>query len=512
VAADLAGDIRPWLPQIPEKKNGKRIACVGAGCASLTVANDLLPLGYDVVIFEQFNITGGLMRTNIPAFRLPASVLDDEINMILEMGVDLRLDHRVDSMQALLKEDFDAVFVGTGAPRGKELELPGRHDSDRIHIGIDWLESVAFEHTDSIGEKVLIIGVGNTAMDCCRTSLRLGGRDVKVMARKPRGHFKASAWELEDAEEEQVEIVVNHSPREFVIEDGKLVGMRFDRLEYSENSAGNLESKVIGEEFLPCDDVILAIGQENAFEWVERDIGITFDEWNVPVIDKTTHQSTRDGVFFGGDAAFGPENIIWAVEHGHQAAISIHRYCASQSLNDRMPVGMNLASTKMSIHEWSFSNDFDPSVRRQMKHVDLQKRFDELNIEVELGFSSEQAAIEIQRCLNCDIQTVFNEKLCIECDACIDVCPVLCLTITQNGEEAELRQRLTAPAENKDQAIFVSKGLPQTGRVMVKDEDLCVHCSLCAERCPTGAWDMRKSTLLIPYAIDEEVAWARKAG
>jgi len=512
VAADLAGDIRPWLPQIPEQKNGKRVACVGAGCASLTVANDLLPLGYDVVIFEQFNITGGLMRTNIPAFRLPASVLDDEINMILEMGVDLRLDHRVDSMQALLKEDFDAVFVGTGAPRGKELELPGRHDSDRIHIGIDWLESVAFEHTDSIGEKVLIIGVGNTAMDCCRTSLRLGGQDVKVMARKPRGHFKASTWELEDAEEEQVEIVVNHSPREFVIEDGKLVGMRFDRLEYSEDSAGNLESKVIGEEFLPCDDVILAIGQENAFEWIERDIGITFDEWNVPVIDKTTHQSTLDGVFFGGDAAFGPENIIWAVEHGHQAAISIHRYCASQSLNDRMPVGMNLASTKMSIHEWSFSNDFDPSVRRQMKHVDLQKRFDELNIEVELGFSSEQAAIEIQRCLNCDIQTVFNEKLCIECDACIDVCPVLCLTITENGEEAELRQRLTAPAENKDQAIFVSKGLPQTGRVMVKDEDLCVHCSLCAERCPTGAWDMRKSTLLIPYAIDEEVAWARKAG
>ena len=512
MAADLAGDVRPWLPQIPEQKNGKRVACVGAGCASLTVANDLLPLGYDVVIFEQFNTTGGLMRTNIPAFRLPSPVLDDEINMILEMGVDLRLDHRVDSMQALLKEDFDAVFVGTGAPRGKELELPGRHDSDRIHIGIDWLESVAFEHTDSIGEKVLIIGVGNTAMDCCRTSLRLGGQDVKVMARKPRGHFKASTWELEDAEEEQVEIVVNHSPREFVIKDGKLVGMRFDHLEYSEDSAGNLGSKVIGEEFLPCDDVILAIGQENAFEWVERDIGITFDEWDVPIVDKTTHQSTRDGVFFGGDAAFGPENIIWAVEHGHQAAISIHRYCASQSLNDRLPVGMNLASTKMSIHEWSFSNDFDPSARRQMKHVDLQKRFDELNIEVELGFSSEQAVIEIQRCLNCDVQTVFNEKLCIECDACIDICPVLCLTITENGEEAELRQRLTAPAENKDQAIFVSKGLPQTGRVMVKDEDLCVHCSLCAERCPTGAWDMRKSTLLIPYAIDEEAAWARKAG
>ena len=512
VAADLAGDIRPWLPQIPEKKNGKRIACIGAGCSSLTVANDLLPLGYDVVIFEQFNTAGGLMRTNIPSFRLPASVLDDEINMILEMGVDLRLGHRVESMQAVLDEEFDAVFVGTGAPRGKDLDLPGRHDSDRIHIGIDWLESVAFAHTRNIGEKVLIIGIGNTAMDCCRTSLRLGGQDVKVMARKPRGYFKTSDWELEDAEEEQVEIVVNHSPREFVIEDGKLVGMRFDHLEYSKDSAGNLVSKVIGEEFLPCDDVILAIGQENAFTWIERDIGITFDEWNVPVVDRATYQSTREGVYFGGDAAVGPENIIWAVEHGHQAAISIHRYCANQSVNDRLPVGMNLASTKMSIHEWSFSNDFDSSQRRQMRHVDLQKRFDELNIEVELGFSSEQAAVEIQRCLNCDVQTVFNEKLCIECDACIDVCPVRCLTITENGEEEELRQRLTVPAENKDQAIFVSRVLPQTGRVMIKDEDLCVHCSLCAERCPTGAWDMRKSTLLIPYAIDEEAACVRKAG
>ena len=512
VAADLAGDIRPWLPQIPEKKNGKQIACIGAGCSSLTVANDLLPLGYDVVIFEQFNTAGGLMRTNIPSFRLPASVLDDEINMILEMGVDLRLGHRVDSMQAVLDEEFDAVFVGTGAPRGKDLDLPGRHDSDRIHIGIDWLESVAFAHTQNIGEKVLIIGIGNTAMDCCRTSLRLGGQDVKVMARKPRGYFKTSDWELEDAEEEQVEIVVNHSPREFVIEDGKLVGMRFDHLEYSKDSAGNLVSKVIGEEFLPCDDVILAIGQENAFTWIERDIGITFDEWNVPVVDRTTYQSTREGVYFGGDAAVGPENIIWAVEHGHQAAISIHRYCANQSVNDRLPVGMNLASTKMSIHEWSFSNDFDSSQRRQMRHVDLQKRFDELNIEVELGFSSEQAAVEIQRCLNCDVQTVFNEKLCIECDACIDVCPVRCLTITENGEEEELRQRLTVPAENKDQAIFVSRVLPQTGRVMIKDEDLCVHCSLCAERCPTGAWDMRKSTLLIPYAVDEEAACVRKAG
>ena len=512
VAADLAGDVRPWLPKTPEQKNGKRVACIGAGCASLAVANDLLPLGYDVVIFEQFDIPGGLMRTNIPAFRLPEIVLNDEINMILEMGVDLRLGHQINSMSSLLADEFDAVFVGTGAPRGKDLELPGRGDSERIHIGIDWLESVAFEHTKTIGEKVLIIGVGNTAMDCCRTSLRLGGKDVKVIARKPRGYFKASDWELEDAEEEQVEIVVNHSPREFVLENNKLIGMRFDRLHYSHDASGKLSSEIVGQEFLPCDDVILAIGQENAFTWIERDIGIDFDEWDMPVIDKTTYQSTLKGVFFGGDAAFGPENIIWAVEHGHQSAISIDRHCSHQPVEDRLPVGMNLVSTKMSIHEWSFNNDFDPSQRRQMRHVDLQKRFDELNIEVELGFSSDEAAVEIQRCLNCDVQTEFNAKLCIECDACVDVCPVHCLTMTENGNETELRERLTVPATNTDQAIFVSNPLPHTGRVMVKDENLCVHCSLCAERCPTGAWDMGKSTILIPYAKDEEGEWIRKAG
>tara|TARA_B100000029_G_scaffold493994_1_gene557153 strand:+ start:418 stop:1980 length:1563 start_codon:yes stop_codon:yes gene_type:complete len=512
VAADLAGDIRPYLPVVPKQKNGKRIACIGAGCASLTVANDLLPLGYEVVIFEQFDKTGGLMRTNIPAFRLPETVLNDEIDMILEMGVDLRLGQRVDSIKALLDGSFDAVFVGTGAPRGKDLNLPGRNESERIHIGIEWLESVAFKHTQDIGSNVLIIGVGNTAMDCCRTSKRLGGSNVKVIARKPRGYFKASPWELEDAEEEQIEIVVNHSPKEFVVENERLIGMTFDQLNYDEDASGNLVSRVIGEKFLPCDDVILAIGQENSFEWIERDIGIEFDRWDVPIIDRQTYQSTYEGLFFGGDAAFGPENIIWAVEHGHQAAISIHNYCEGRDIKDRLPVGMNLASTKMSIHEWSFSNDFDPSQRREMRHVDLQKRFDELNIEVEMGFSSDQAAVEIERCLNCDIQTVFSEKLCIECDACIDVCPVQCLTITSNKEEDALRASLTIPAYDKEQLLFVSSDLPQTGRVMVKDENLCVHCSLCAERCPTGAWDMRKSTLLIPYALDEKDAWPRKAG
>ncbi len=503
VAADNRDDITDRLPKAGPK-NGKRIACIGAGCASLTVANDLLPLGYEIVMFEKLDCTGGLMRSNIPAFRLPVAVLDEEINYIVDIGVDLRLNSPIDSMKALLKENFDAIFVGTGAPRGKELNIPGRHDTDHIYIGIDWLESVAFGHTDKIGKQVLIIGVGNTAMDCCRTSLRLGADEVRVMARKPRGFFKASDWELEDAEEENVEIIVNHSPKEFVMENGKLVGMNFDLMEYDVDENGRIqETKTVGEQFLPCDDVILAIGQENSFPWIERDIGLEFDQWDVPVVDKTTYQSTLDGVFFGGDAAFGPENIIWAVEHGHQASISIHKHCHGESLTDRLPYGMNLSSTKMGIHEWSYSNDYDGKERRLMPHVSLKERFKKLNIEVELGFSAEQAATEVERCLNCDIQTVFTDNLCIECDACIDVCPVDCLTITENGPEEELRTRLTAPATNLDQDLFVSGKLPQTGRVMVKDEDLCVHCSLCAERCPTAAWDMQKFTLEIPYVEDE---------
>ncbi len=503
VAADNRDDITDRLPTAGPK-NGKRIACIGAGCASLTVANDLLPLGYEIVMFEKLDCTGGLMRSNIPAFRLPVPVLDEEINYIVDIGVDLRLNSPIDSMKALLKENFDAIFIGTGAPRGKELNLPGRHDSDNIYIGIDWLESVAFGHTEKIGKQVLIIGVGNTAMDCCRTSLRLGADEVRVMARKPRGFFKASDWELDDAEEENVEIIVNHSPKEFVMENGKLVGMNFDLMEYDIDDNGRIqETKTVGEQFLPCDDVILAIGQENSFPWIERDIGLEFDQWDVPLVDKTTYQSTLDGVFFGGDAAFGPENIIWAVEHGHQASISIHKHCHGESLTDRLPYGMNLSSAKMGIHEWSYSNDYDVEERRLMPHVSLKERFKKLNIEVELGFSAEQAATEVERCLNCDIQTVFTDNLCIECDACIDVCPVDCLTITENGPEEELRTRLTAPATNLDQDLFVSGKLPQTGRVMVKDEDLCVHCSLCAERCPTAAWDMQKFTLEIPYVEDE---------
>ncbi len=505
VAADHRDDIRDRLPKAPDKTNGKKIALIGAGCASLSVANDLIPLGYEITMFEQLDATGGLMRTNIPQFRLPPKVLDEEIDYIIDMGVDLKMNHRIDSLKDLLDNGgFDAVFVGTGAPRGKELELPGRHDTENIHIGIDWLESVAFGHTEKVGEKVLIIGVGNTAMDCCRTSLRLGAKDVKVMARKPRGFFKASDWELEDAEEENVEIIVNHSPKEFVIEDGKLVGMKFDQMEYAIDENGRIDrGTAVGEVTLPCDDVILAIGQENAFPWIERDIGIEFDKWDCPVVDEKTMMCTREGVFFGGDSAFGPKNIIWAVAHGHEAAISIHKYCQKEDINDRLPIGMNLVSQKMGMHEWSFSNVYDPAERRLMPHVDLKERFKKLDIEVELGFTPEQTVKEVERCLNCDIQTVFTAKLCIECDACIDVCPVNCLTITANGDEEDLRKRLSAPAENLEQALYVSADLPQTGRVMVKDEDLCVHCSLCAERCPTGAWDMQKSQILIPYAVDE---------
>lgn len=505
VAADHRDDITDRLPRAPEQGNGKKVALIGAGCASLAVANDLCPLGYEVTIFEALDTTGGLMRTNIPRFRLPPAVLDEEIGYITGMGVDLKLNHPIESMRDLLDSDeFDAVFVGTGAPRGKNLEIPGRYDTGNIHIGIDWLESVAFEHIEKIGKRVLIIGVGNTAMDCCRTSLRLGATDVKVMARKPRGFFKASEWELEDAEEEQVEIIVNHSPKEFVVENGKLLGMTFDVMQYNVDDKGNIDrGTVVDEVMIPCDDVILAIGQDNAFPWIERDIGIEFDEWDCPVVDKQTMMCSRPGLFFGGDAAFGPLNIIWAVAHGHEAAISIHRYCNGEDIKDRLPPGMNLSSQKMGMHEWSFSNDYDPASRRLMPHVDLKKRFKKLDIEVELGFTAEQIIQEVERCLNCDIQTVFTADLCIECDACIDICPVNCLTMTHNGDEADLRTRLSAPATNTDQALYVSAALPQTGRVMVKDEDLCVHCSLCAERCPTGAWDMQKSELLLPYAADE---------
>ena len=503
VAGDLKGDIKELLPSIPDKKNGKKIAIVGGGCASLTVANDLLPIGYEVDIFESLPVMGGLIRSNIPKFRLPPEVIDEEFNIIVEQGANLYLNHPIESMKELLKESYDAFFIGTGAPKGRELDLPGRNDTDEVHIGISWLESVAFEHIEKVGKKVLIIGGGNTAMDCCRTSLRLGADNVKVMYRGTRDRMKSSDWELEPALEENVELVLNHSPDEYVIEDGKLVGMRFSVLDWFKDEKGKLTSKKIDDVVIPCDTLILAIGQENSFPWVERDIGLEFDQWEVPIVDPVTYQSTIKGLFFGGDAAFGPKNIIEAVEHGHQAAISIHKYCENQALTDRLEYGMNLVTEKMGLHEWSYSNDYDYENRLEVPTVPMNERFKDINIEVEMGFEPGQFQQEVERCLNCDIQTDFAANLCIECDACIDICPVNCLMITENDDEESLRKKIKTPADNLEQDLFVSEDLPHTGRVMLKDEDVCIHCGLCAERCPTAAWDMKKFTLKVPYALDE---------
>jgi formate dehydrogenase beta subunit len=500
VAADNRDEVKHLLPTAPEVKNGKKIGLIGAGPASLTVANDLVPLGYEVTILEKLPRPGGLMRINIPAFRLPEQVLDEEIGYILDMGVEVRYNSPVESLKGLLDSgEFDAVFVGSGAPKGKELEIPGRHDTDQIFIGIEWLESIHFGHVDSVGKRVLIIGVGNTAMDCCRSSKRLGATDVKVIARKTRKYFKASPWELEDAEEEGVEIIENLQPVRFIIENGVLTGMEFEKFRSVETDKG-LQQEIIGREILPCDTVVLAIGQDNAFPFIERGIGLEFGKWDMPVVDKTTFMSTRPGVFFGGDAAFGPANIIWAVEQGHQAAISIHNYCQGLPLTERPAPGMTLTSTKMGLHEWAYSNNYNAAQRQKMSHVDLPIRFASMSTEVEKGFTAEQTRAEVERCLNCDMETHFIDSLCIECDACVDICPVDCLTITPNAEEPDLRTRFAAPASNVEQPLFVSGGLKQTGRVMIKDENVCLHCGLCAERCPTYAWDMRKFMLQIPYA------------
>ncbi|MAG13019.1 MAG: glutamate synthase [Spirochaetales bacterium] len=504
VAGDYKDDVKTHLPDAPRKKNGKRVALIGAGPASLTVANDLLPLGYEIVMFERLSEPGGLMRTNIPAFRLPIHVLNEEIEMIIDMGVDLRLNTPVNSLKDLLNEGFDAIFVGSGAPIGRGLDIPGRYDTESIYVGIAWLEAVAFGHINSIAPKVVIIGGGNTAMDCCRTAKRIGGEEVKVVARKPYEMLKASDWELEEAEEEAIDIITNHAPERFVVENGVLSAVEFSNVTWIKDDSGKLRSQKIKDVTIQCDAAILAVGQENAFPFIERDMGIEFNEWGLPTVDHQTFQSTLSGVFFGGDAAFGPLNIIWAVAHGHEAAISINNHCQGISLHDRRPRGMNLISQRMGIHQWSYSNEWDPTNRRRVPHMSLRERFVDLKLEVEEGFDPGQAAKEAERCLNCDIQTDFSAALCIECDACIDVCPVDCLTITNNGTESDLRSRLSAPAENTDQPLFISENLPQTGRIMVKDEDVCIHCGLCAERCPTGAFDMKKSLVEILHAGQEK--------
>ena len=499
-AADNKSDVSSLLPEIPSKKNGKKIALIGGGPASLTVARDLMPLGYDCTVYEKDPKAGGLMRTNIPSFRLPVGVIDEEVDRILDFGVVKKFNEEVKSLKSIIQQDYDAIFIGTGAPKGKDLVIPGREEaSDNIHVGIDWLTSVAFKHVDKIGKKVVVIGGGNTAMDCCRTSLRLGGKDVKVTVRSPKADMKASDWEIEEAELEGIPIFDNHSPKEFVHENGKLKGVLFEKME-AKYKDGKRKLIPTGETiFFECDDVLLAIGQENAFPWIERDIGIEFNQWNQPEVNKVTFQSTLPRVFFGGDAAWGPENIIWAVAHGHQAAISIDHFCNNKDLEDRPSPLTNLVSQKMGIHEWSYPNDISNSDRFAVPHAEKELSLTDLNMEVELGYDEKLAFEEAQRCLNCDIQTVFSESLCIECDACVDICPIDCINFTQNDTEENLRKKLTVPALNLSQDILVSDNL-KTGRVMVKDEDMCLHCGLCAERCPTGAWDMQKFTYIEAHA------------
>ncbi|MGE0767252.1 MAG: FAD-dependent oxidoreductase [Hyphomicrobiaceae bacterium] len=494
VAADYKGDIAGLLPAIPAEKNGKRVALLGAGPASLAVARDLMPLGYHCVLYEKDPKGGGLMRTNIPSFRLPAEVLDEEVELITNFGVETRFGYEVTSLKAIVDEGYDAVFVGTGAPRGKDLDVPGRAEaSANIHIGIDFLTSVAFGHVDKIGKRIVVIGGGNTAMDCCRTALRLGAEQVTVTVRSPRKVMKASDWEIKDAVHEGIPILENHAPKSFVIKDGKLAGVVFEKMiETGVDARGRPQLKASGELVtIDCDDVLMAIGQDNSFPWIERDIGLEFGEWDMPKVDRKTFMSTRPGVFFGGDAAWGPENIIWAVSHGHQAAISIDAYCNGRSIDDRPAPGHTLVSQKMGIHEWSYSNDYDAVSRTAVPHADLATSIRNLKLEVELGFDDRLAAKEVERCLNCDVQTVFTAPLCIECDACMDICPVDCINFTENDDEDDLRLSLRVPAMNKSQDLYISEPL-KTGRIMAKDEDVCLHCGLCAERCPTGAWDMQK--------------------
>jgi NADPH-dependent glutamate synthase beta subunit-like oxidoreductase/ferredoxin len=497
VAADNKGDVSGRMPPAPTARNGKKIALVGAGPASLTVARDLAPLGYHLVCYDAEARPGGMIRSQIPRFRLPEEVIDEEVGYITRLGLDLRAGQRVDSLKALLDEGYDAVFVGSGAPRGRDLDLPGRREAAaNIHIGIDWLSNVSFGHIDKIGRRVIVLGGGNTAMDCCRTSRRLGGEDVKVVVRSGFEEMKASPWEKQDAIREDIPIHNFLAPKAFTHENGRLTGVLFEQTHPVVDDRGRRKVVPSGapDVHFECDDVLMAVGQENAFPWIERDIGLDFDQWGLPVVDPVTFQSTRPGVFFGGDAAFGPKNIIWAVAHGHEAAISIDRLCNGQDLRDRPAPETSLVSQKMGIHEWSYDNDISNEDRLRVPHVDKALALNDVRVEVELGFDRALGYREAQRCLNCDAQTVFVEPLCIECDACADICPTDCITFTANGDEGDLRGRLKAPAPNLDQAIFVSSEL-KTGRVLVKDEDVCLHCGLCAERCPTGAWDMQRFLL-----------------
>ena len=504
VAADFkSDDVKLGMPKPAAQRNGKRVACVGAGPSSLTVARDLAPIGYSVTVFDRDPRAGGMIWSQIPRFRLPMEVIDEEVGYILDLGVEFKAGAEIDSLKRLLDEGYDAVFIGSGAPRGRDLDIPGRKDGAKnIHIGIDWLASVSFGHTTKVGKRVIVLGGGNTAMDCCRSAKRLGGEDVKVIVRSGFEEMKASPWEKEDALHEGIPILNYLVPKSFKVENGKLAGMVFEKVKAEIDAKGRRKLVPTGEpdQHFECDDVLVAIGQENAFPWIERDAGIEFDQRGMPVVDKVTMQSTNPKVFFGGDAAFGPKNIIWAVAHGHDAAVSIDKLLNKEDLHDRPAPGVNLVSQKMGIHEWSYDNHISGDVRHKVPWQDKKMTLRDIKVEVELGFDLAAAYAEAQRCLNCDVQTVFNDKICIECDACVDICPMDCITFTPNGEEADLRTRLTAPTLHPEQSLYVSKELRMTGRIMAKDEDVCLHCGLCAERCPTGAWDMQKFLLQMTHA------------
>ena len=513
VAADYKEDIRGRLPKAPKHKNGRRVACVGAGPASLTVARDLAPLGYKVTVFDQDPRAGGMIWSQIPRFRLPMEVIDEEVDYILGLDVEFRGGTRIDSLKQLMAEGYDAIFIGCGAPRGRDLDVPGRQEAAaNIHVGIDWLSSVSFGHVASIGKRVIVLGGGNTAMDCCRTSRRLGGEDVKVIVRSGFEEMKASPWEKEDAMHEGIPILNYLVPKAFIHENGRLTGMTFEKVRAEYDAKGRRKLIPTGEpdQHFECDDVLVAVGQENAFPWIERDAGIEFDQWGMPVVDKATLQSSVSNVFFGGDAAFGPKNIIWAVAHGHDAAVSIDKLLNGEDAHERPAPGVSLVSQKMGIHEWSYDNDVSLANRYQVPWRDQKLTLKDIKVEVELGFDQKSGFAEAQRCLNCDVQTVFTGKLCIECDACVDICPMDCITFTENAEEADLRKRLNAPATDTSQDLYVSDAL-KTGRIMAKDEDVCLHCGLCAERCPTGAWDMQKFLLQMTHAGPACRTPARKA-
>ncbi len=497
VAADNKNPETNFTPPLPVKKNDKKIGLIGGGPASLTVARDLLSLGYNIDLYDDQSKAGGFIRTQVPSFRLPEKVLNEEVDRILNMGVNTIFNTYVDNLKKIVDKGYDAVFIGTGAPRGRDLpDLPGRHEgSESISIGIEWLAGVLYRHITRVPPKVIVLGGGNTAMDCCRTARRLGGEDVQVIVRSPRSDMKASPWEIEDAEEEGIPVIDNHSPLEFVIKEGKLVGMYFEKMSATYDARGKrtLSSTEKPPVFIPCDLVLLAVGQQNTFPWLGSDSGIEMNESGMPVVDKITHQSTVENIFFGGDAAFGPKNVITAVAHGHQAAISINLFCQGKDINDRPAPSTHLASQKLDMHDWLYDSSVSEHHRSEVPTMDRVRSLKDRLLEVELGYGKKAGHKEAMRCLNCDVQTVFDYSTCIECDACVDVCPVSCINFTENGDEEDLRDRLLTPADNHDQSLYISPLLP-TGRVMVKDEDVCLHCGLCSERCPTSSWEMMKFT------------------